>query len=51
MQSLYLNRSACYIQTRKFFRALEDASTALDLLTPPVPQNLNSRVKAHVRRG
>nr|CDS34953.1 dyslexia susceptibility 1 candidate 1 [Hymenolepis microstoma] len=51
MHSLYLNRSACHIQTRNFFRALEDASTALDLLTPPVPQNLNSRVKAHVRRG
>ncbi|KAM7535507.1 hypothetical protein Aperf_G00000089981 [Anoplocephala perfoliata] len=51
LPSLYLNRSACYIQMRNFFRALEDASAALDLLKPPVPQNLNSRVKAHVRRG
>lgn len=24
---------------------------ALDLLTPPVPDNANARVKAHVRRG
>ncbi|KAL5970901.1 Dynein assembly factor 4 axonemal, partial [Taenia solium] len=51
LPSLYLNRSACYLQTRNFFRALEDASMALDLLKPAVPQNLNSRIKAHVRRG
>ncbi|KAL5109549.1 hypothetical protein TcWFU_010064 [Taenia crassiceps] len=51
LPSLYLNRSACYLQTRNFFRALEDASTALDLLKPAVPQNLNCRIKAHVRRG
>nr|CDS24452.1 dyslexia susceptibility 1 candidate gene 1 [Echinococcus granulosus] len=49
--ALHLNRSACYLQTRNFFRALEDASTALDLLKPAVPQNLNSRIKAHIRRG
>ncbi|VDD79637.1 unnamed protein product [Mesocestoides corti] len=51
MSSLYLNRAACHLQTRNFFKALEDASTALDLLKPPVPQNLKSRIKAHVRRG
>uniref|UniRef100_A0A915EZW4 CS domain-containing protein n=1 Tax=Echinococcus canadensis TaxID=519352 RepID=A0A915EZW4_9CEST len=51
LPSLHLNRSACYLQTRNFFRALEDASTALDLLKPAVPQNLNSRIKAHIRRG
>ncbi|VDK31754.1 unnamed protein product [Taenia asiatica] len=46
-----LPSSACYLQSRNFFRALEDASMALDLLKPAVPQNLNSRIKAHVRRG
>ncbi|VDM31129.1 unnamed protein product [Hydatigera taeniaeformis] len=51
LPSLHLNRSACYLQTRNFFRALEDASAALDLLKPAVQQNLNSRIKAHIRRG
>ena len=36
---------------RNFFKAVDDATKALDLLNPPVSQNLKSRVKAHLRRG
>ncbi|BHF71445.1 Dynein assembly factor 4, axonemal [Sparganum proliferum] len=51
LPALYSNRAACYIKTRNFFKALEDSSAALDLLQPPVPQNLRARVRAHVRRA
>ncbi|XP_060115788.1 dynein axonemal assembly factor 4 isoform X2 [Heteronotia binoei] len=49
--ALYLNRAACHLRLRNLHKAIEDASKALDLLTPPVPDNANARVKAHVRRG
>ncbi|NXO86683.1 DAAF4 factor, partial [Sitta europaea] len=48
---LYLNRAACHLQLRNLHKAIEDSSKALELLTPPVPDNENARVKAHVRRG
>ncbi|XP_077173724.1 dynein axonemal assembly factor 4 [Paroedura picta] len=48
---LYLNRAACHLRLRNLHKALEDSSKALDLLTPPVPDNASARVKAHVRRG
>ncbi|NXE36742.1 DAAF4 factor, partial [Ptilorrhoa leucosticta] len=48
---LYLNRAACHLKLRNFHKAIEDSSKALELLTPPVPDNKNARVKAHVRRG
>ncbi|NXH22399.1 DAAF4 factor, partial [Bucco capensis] len=48
---LYLNRAACHLKLRNFHKAIEDSSKALELLTPPVPDNENARVKAHVRRG
>ncbi|KAF7261640.1 hypothetical protein EG68_00915 [Paragonimus skrjabini miyazakii] len=51
LHSAYSNRAACHLQLRSFFKALEDSSTALDLCVPAVPQNLRSRLRAHVRRG
>ncbi|NXX91556.1 DAAF4 factor, partial [Centropus bengalensis] len=48
---LFLNRAACHLKLRNLHKAIEDSSKALELLTPPVPDNENARVKAHVRRG
>ncbi|XP_022331468.2 dynein axonemal assembly factor 4-like [Crassostrea virginica] len=51
MPSLYSNRAACHLKTRNFFKCIEDCSKAMDLLSPPVPQNADSRCKALIRRG
>ncbi|XP_073509096.1 dynein axonemal assembly factor 4 isoform X1 [Phyllobates terribilis] len=51
MPTLYLNRSACHLKLRNLHKTIEDASKALELLTPPVSDNAAARVKAHVRRG
>ncbi|NXI36052.1 DAAF4 factor, partial [Galbula dea] len=51
LPELYLNRAACHLKLRNFHKAIEDSSKALELLTPPVPDNENARVKAYVRRG
>uniref|UniRef100_A0A8C8A678 Dynein axonemal assembly factor 4 n=1 Tax=Otus sunia TaxID=257818 RepID=A0A8C8A678_9STRI len=48
---LYLNRAAAHLKLRNLHKAIEDSSKALELLTPPVPDNENARVKAYVRRG
>ncbi|CAF0803028.1 unnamed protein product [Rotaria sordida] len=48
---LYLNRGACHFQVRNMMKCVEDCSRALELLDPPVPDNLLQRIKAHVRRG
>ncbi|XP_078097153.1 dynein axonemal assembly factor 4 [Mustelus asterias] len=48
---LYLNRAASHLKLRNLHKAIEDSSKALDLLTPAVPDNANSRLKAHIRRG
>uniref|UniRef100_A0A8C8REZ7 Dynein axonemal assembly factor 4 n=1 Tax=Pelusios castaneus TaxID=367368 RepID=A0A8C8REZ7_9SAUR len=48
---LYLNRAACHLKLRNLHKAIEDSSKALELLTPPVPDNADARVKAYVRRG
>ncbi|XP_062922580.1 dynein assembly factor 4, axonemal [Mobula hypostoma] len=48
---LYLNRAATHLKLRNLHKALEDCSKALELLTPAVPDNAESRLKAHVRRG
>ncbi|NXN34690.1 DAAF4 factor, partial [Rhinoptilus africanus] len=48
---LYLNRAACHLKLRNLHKAIEDSSKALELLTPPVPDKENARVKAYVRRG
>ncbi|CAF0890532.1 unnamed protein product [Adineta ricciae] len=51
MATLYLNRSACHFQVRNMIKCVEDCSRALELLNPPVLDNLPQRIKAHVRRG
>ncbi|CAH1800547.1 unnamed protein product [Owenia fusiformis] len=51
LPALYSNRAACHLKLGNCMKCLEDSSTALDLLTPPVPQNAAARVKAHTRRG
>ncbi|KAM6181628.1 dynein axonemal assembly factor 4 isoform 3-T3 [Erethizon dorsatum] len=48
---LYLNRAACHLKLKNLHKAIEDSSTALGLLTPPVVDNADARMKAHVRRG
>ncbi|KFO21397.1 dynein assembly factor 4, axonemal [Fukomys damarensis] len=48
---LYLNRAAGHLKLRNLHKAIEDASKALALLTPPVADNAAARMKAHVRRG
>ncbi|KFP84263.1 Dyslexia susceptibility 1 candidate 1, partial [Acanthisitta chloris] len=48
---LYLNRAACHLKLRNLHKAIEDSSKALELLTPPVPDNASARAKAYVRRG
>ncbi|KAG7263689.1 hypothetical protein CRUP_007757 [Coryphaenoides rupestris] len=49
--ALYSNRAACHLKLRNLHKAVEDASHALDLLTPPVADNAAARARAHVRRG
>uniref|UniRef100_A0A2D4PHC3 Uncharacterized protein n=2 Tax=Micrurus surinamensis TaxID=129470 RepID=A0A2D4PHC3_MICSU len=49
--TFYLNRAACHLRLRNLHKAIEDASQALELLTPPVSNNAKARLKAHLRRG
>ncbi|XP_077989227.1 dynein axonemal assembly factor 4-like [Glandiceps talaboti] len=51
LPSLYSNRAACHLQLRNLMKCIEDCSTALDLLQPPVQANASSRLKVHIRRG
>ena len=51
LPSLFSNRAACHLRLRNLHKALEDASRALELLTPPVPQNAADRKRALVYRG
>ncbi|PAA48816.1 hypothetical protein BOX15_Mlig028256g4 [Macrostomum lignano] len=51
MHSLYSNRAACHLRLGNYFKAMEDASKALELLQPPVEQNRLARVRAHCRRA
>ncbi|XP_078190394.1 dynein axonemal assembly factor 4 isoform X4 [Callithrix jacchus] len=48
---LYLNRAACHLKLKNLHKAIEDSSKALELLMPPVTDNANARMKAHIRRG
>ncbi|KAJ4938368.1 hypothetical protein JOQ06_002988 [Pogonophryne albipinna] len=49
--ALYSNRAACHLKLKNLHKAIEDASQALDLLTPAVPANAAARARASVRRG
>ncbi|CAJ1057307.1 dynein assembly factor 4%2C axonemal isoform X3 [Xyrichtys novacula] len=49
--ALFSNRAACHLKLKNLHKAIEDASQALDLLTPPVSANAAARARAHVRRG
>ncbi|CAN9498634.1 unnamed protein product [Ophioblennius macclurei] len=51
MPALYSNRAACHLKLRNLHKAVEDASQALQLLTPPVAANAAARARASVRRG
>ena len=48
---LYNNRCACYLKVGNYLGALDDASTALDLLKPAVESNAKDHAKALVRRS
>lgn len=49
--SLYSNRAACHLQLKQYKECIQDCTSSLELLDPPVPANCASRCKAHVRRG
>ncbi|XP_068996130.1 dynein axonemal assembly factor 4 isoform X1 [Embiotoca jacksoni] len=49
--AVFSNRAACHLKMRNLHKAIEDASQALDLLTPPVAANAAARLRASVRRG
>ncbi|XP_028411189.1 dynein assembly factor 4, axonemal-like [Dendronephthya gigantea] len=49
--SLFSNRAACHLQMKQYRECIQDCSSALELLTPPVQANALSRCKALVRRG
>ncbi|XP_026285746.1 dynein axonemal assembly factor 4-like [Frankliniella occidentalis] len=51
MSALYVNRSAAHYALGNLQRVIEDCSMALDLMTPKVRLNEDSRAKCHVRRG
>ncbi|XP_028287121.1 dynein axonemal assembly factor 4 [Parambassis ranga] len=49
--ALYSNRAACHLKLHNLHKAIEDASQALELLTPAVTANAAARVRASIRRG
>ena len=51
LPQLLSRRADCHLQLRNLHKALEDSSRALELLTPPVPQNAADRKWALTRRG
>ncbi|XP_074644134.1 dynein axonemal assembly factor 4-like [Tubulanus polymorphus] len=51
LPSLHSNRAACHLKLGNLMKCIEDASRALELLTPAVQLNAASRLKVHVRRG
>ncbi|KAF5288188.1 hypothetical protein FQA39_LY03956 [Lamprigera yunnana] len=48
---LYVGRSEAHYKKENFFKCAQDCSTALDLLRPAVPSNLDQRVTCIRRRG
>nr|XP_006812430.1 PREDICTED: LOW QUALITY PROTEIN: dyslexia susceptibility 1 candidate gene 1 protein homolog [Saccoglossus kowalevskii] len=51
LHAIFSNRAACHLQIGNLMKCIEDCSKAIELLTPPVEANANSRLKAHIRRG
>lgn len=51
MPGLFLNRSASHFAIGNLHKALEDCSTAIELLVPPVHANADARARAHARRA
>ncbi|XP_046402596.1 dynein axonemal assembly factor 4-like [Ischnura elegans] len=51
MSALYSNRAAAHIALGNFFKAAEDASMALELITPHTPSNALARARCHSKRG
>lgn len=49
--AFYSNRAACHLKLRNSIKCVEDCSKAIELLTPVVPANALSRLRAHTRRG
>ncbi|KAK5868075.1 hypothetical protein PBY51_012520 [Eleginops maclovinus] len=49
--ALHSNRAACHLKLNNLHKAIEDASQALDLLTPAVVANAAARARASARRG
>lgn len=48
---LYISRSAAHFALGNWNRTITDCSTALDIMKPPVPANLEMRAKCIARRG
>ncbi|CAH1709848.1 unnamed protein product [Aphis gossypii] len=51
MAVLYLNRSKAQVQMKNYHKAVEDATTALELLVPAVEGNVVWRAEAYYNRG
>ncbi|KAE9530517.1 hypothetical protein AGLY_010979 [Aphis glycines] len=51
MAVLYLNRSKAQVQLKNYHKAVEDATTALELLVPAVEGNVVWRAEAYYNRG
>lgn len=51
MPSLYSNRAACHLHLKQYKECIQDCTSSLELLVPPVQANCSSRCKAYVRRG
>ncbi|RVE72169.1 hypothetical protein OJAV_G00059020 [Oryzias javanicus] len=49
--ALFSNRSACHLKLKNLYEAVNDASQALELLTPAVAANATARLRPTVRRG
>ncbi|KAG0711970.1 Dynein assembly factor 4, axonemal [Chionoecetes opilio] len=49
--AFYSNRAAAHLALRNLHHTVKDCSKALELLTPPTPDNTNSRLLCHIRRG
>ena len=49
--NLYLNRAASYLNSNMLHKAISDCQNSIEILTPPVKDNLLQRAKAFSRRG